>query len=229
MTDAQHDPWPPVREMDEPPPYSIAANGQGYPAAAVTPWAAPAPPPLRYDPTSNQWVAADPASDDQPPALPTPSDPDWSFSPPDPAFELSAPLPNLVPGHARTLNTHSRAPLSLTGEDPEWDALVQPIEPADSLATANVITSQVAGAPGMHKVAIDIDLPAVLIPSTTPGHYHLYIDQIMSWEVYTRLLDALAIAGVIEFGYARASKIRGCTSLRLPWIKKDPSEKGTSG
>jgi hypothetical protein len=37
---------------------------------------------------------------------------------------------------------------------------------------------------------------------------------------YFRLLDALAECGVIQPGYAEASKRRGGTALRLPWIKK---------
>lgn len=87
---------------------------------------------------------------------------------------------------------------------------------------ANVISSRVTlpGHVGMHTVAIDIDVPARLVPSTTPGHSHLYIDALMPWETYRDLLRALAEAGVIEPGYLRASERRGHTTLRLPWVKK---------
>jgi hypothetical protein len=71
-----------------------------------------------------------------------------------------------------------------------------------------------------HTIMLDLDVPATLIPSTTPGHSHLYIDVPLEWSKYKILLDALAEAGVIELGYASASKARGFSSLRLPWVKK---------
>lgn len=57
---------------------------------------------------------------------------------------------------------------------------------------------------GNHKPALDIDLPVTLTPSTTPGHFHLYIDKEMTWKRYALLLIALSIAGVVErkFVYA---------------------------
>lgn len=72
-----------------------------------------------------------------------------------------------------------------------------------------------------HKLILDLDHPAMLIPSTTPGHSHLYVDVEMSWERYAALLLALAEAGVVERGYADASLARGFTSVRLPWVKKE--------
>lgn len=72
-----------------------------------------------------------------------------------------------------------------------------------------------------HKLILDLDHPAMLIPSTTPGHSHLYVDVEISWERYAALLLALAEAGVIERGYADASLARGFTSVRLPWVKKE--------
>lgn len=67
---------------------------------------------------------------------------------------------------------------------------------------------------------VDLDVPATLIPSTTPGHSHLYIDVPVNWSDYQLLLDALALVGAVEPGYVQASKARGFTSLRLPWVKK---------
>lgn len=85
---------------------------------------------------------------------------------------------------------------------------------------ATVITSRVDGRDGMHKVVLDLDLPAKLVPSSTEGHFHLYVDHELSWERYSKLLDALADAGLIENGYAGASQARGHTAARLPWVKK---------
>lgn len=92
--------------------------------------------------------------------------------------------------------------------------------PTRDINHANVITSRVYGTGDTHKLLLDIDLPAQLLESTTPGHFHLYIDKAIPGPAYMKLLDALAEAGIIEQGYAGASKERGYTALRLPWIKK---------
>lgn len=68
---------------------------------------------------------------------------------------------------------------------------------------------------GLHRPAIDVDLPCRLVESRTPGHYHLYIDQPMRWWRYRLLLRALVLAGVVERGYYKASVRRRQTHLRL--------------
>lgn len=85
---------------------------------------------------------------------------------------------------------------------------------------ATVTTSRVAGKDGVHKVILDLDLPAKLVPSTTPGHFHLYVDHELDWDRYARLLEALGDAGLLEPGYVGASLARGHTAARLPWVKK---------
>lgn len=94
---------------------------------------------------------------------------------------------------------------------------------------ATVVTSEVEGRSpqgdtgplaDLHRPVLDIDFPAELVPSSTPGHFHLYLDRFMSWERYEKLLTALAEAGVIEQGYADAAIRRGYSAVRLPWIKK---------
>lgn len=96
---------------------------------------------------------------------------------------------------------------------------------AAGMNNANVVTS--LRDDGRHRVVLDIDHPAWLMPSTTPGHYHLYIDVPGGIErmEYAKLLDALVNANVIEPGYAGASIARGFTSVRLPWITKQKGVK----
>lgn len=89
---------------------------------------------------------------------------------------------------------------------------------------ASVTTSQVAGLPDIHKPVLDIDLPVKVVPSTTKGHFHLYIDKEMSWKKYLKLLDVLVEVGIIEDGYAGASEQRGFTAVRLPWVKKEEGQ-----
>jgi hypothetical protein len=98
---------------------------------------------------------------------------------------------------------------------------------AASLDEADIITSHVHGPRDLHTVMLDLDVPAHLVPSSTPGHSHLYIDAPMPWRTYKRLLVALADAGVIEHGYANVSVARRFTALRLPWIKKEEVVSGT--
>lgn len=98
----------------------------------------------------------------------------------------------------------------------------------ESAVDANVVSSERIGFGGQyHAVLLDLDVPAFLVPSSTPGHSHLYIDVTIGQEQYFSLLKALADAGVIEPGYAGASIEKGATFLRLPWVKKG-QESGTA-
>lgn len=72
----------------------------------------------------------------------------------------------------------------------------------------------------MHRPVLDIDIPIKVVPSSTPGHSHLFIDVAMTWEDYEKLLWALAAAGIVEEGYVHASVRRGHTSVRLPHVRK---------
>lgn len=89
----------------------------------------------------------------------------------------------------------------------------------EELDKANVIISREVGF-RTHRPVLDLDIEAKLVPSSTPGHFHLYLDKSMSWEDYCELLYVLAKVGIIEPGYASVSMARGYTAVRLPWIKK---------
>jgi hypothetical protein len=88
------------------------------------------------------------------------------------------------------------------------------------IASADIITSALSSDPSYHTVMLDIDIPAKLVPSTTPGHSHLYIDTRLKWGQYEKLLIALADAKIIEQGYLGVSRKNMMTSLRLPWVRK---------
>lgn len=69
-----------------------------------------------------------------------------------------------------------------------------------------------------HLPVLDIDHACRLVPSETPGHFHLYIEVPMTWEQYAAIITALAEGGVIEKGYASASLARRCTYVApRPW------------
>lgn len=118
----------------------------------------------------------------------------------------------------------------------EYDRNVAPTT-RTSLDGANLVSSLVKpevrarrgprmlGAPGhqeaVHAPVLDLDFPAHLVPSSTPGHFHLFLDKELPWPVYEKLLRALAEAGIIEQGYAEASIKHQASYVRLPGIKRE--------
>lgn len=86
---------------------------------------------------------------------------------------------------------------------------------------ATMVSSELKGCAGYHSPILDIDFPARLVPSTTPGHFHLYLDGIaLPWKHYARLLRALERAGILEPGYVEASLKRRATHLwKAGWRK----------
>lgn len=85
--------------------------------------------------------------------------------------------------------------------------------------TANLVSSALEGN-HWHAPVLDIDFPVSVVPSSTPGHFHLYIDAPMGWEVYRTLLEALRDAGILQWGFVENSIIQKQSSLRVPWVRK---------
>lgn len=215
-----------------PKPLYIQEDHQPFPAP---PWANKWSPPPNLPPSDDavwsgqEWLRWNGQSWERSiPLVATPLEDPPSPLPCPPPVDPKPPLAGLTPRKAPSLNKLGRAPLSLEGPDDEWDAFINPADRVAHYSQANILTSEALNRPGIHRFAIDVDLPVTAIPSTTPGHWHLYIDVDMSWEAYADVLRALAYAGVIETGYARASIKRGYTSLRPPWVTKTADERGDS-
>lgn len=87
---------------------------------------------------------------------------------------------------------------------------------------ATLTSSDLDDSGNFHAPVLDLDIPAKLVPSTTPGHHHLFLGKTMSKEAYWKLLDVMADpeVGLIEPGFVGASKARGYSSVRAPWVKK---------
>jgi hypothetical protein len=115
------------------------------------------------------------------------------------------------------LATYKVLTWSQSSNDPDLPSDRVPAQVKD----ANVVSS-LDNNNGRHAVVLDIDHPAWLVASSTPGHFHLYIDVPggIPKNQYMDLLNTLSACGVIESGYARASMQRGHSAVRLPWIKK---------
>jgi hypothetical protein len=82
----------------------------------------------------------------------------------------------------------------------------------DSENEANLIASLTVN--DTHAPVIDLDLPVRLLPSKTPGHFHLYLDVEMPKEDYFKLLQVMSEVGLVEEGYYKASVSQGSSYVR---------------
>lgn len=79
---------------------------------------------------------------------------------------------------------------------------------------------------GKHRVLLDLDVQHVYVPSSTPGHGHLIIDVAQDFNTVVALLNMMFEMGILQSGFASATKHRGETWLRAPGIKKDSETDG---
>lgn len=107
--------------------------------------------------------------------------------------------------------------------------ILVPVEPAVrgvSVEAANLVSSQLYSKGkgvlhGLHSPVLDIDFRARLEPSSTDGHFHLYLDGlVMPWAEYRQLLRALGECGVIERAYLEACERREMSCVRPPGVTK---------
>lgn len=113
---------------------------------------------------------------------------------------------------------------------PERRDLMIPVRPEASgvaVASPNLVSSRLydpanpSWSWSTHSPVLDLDFETRLVPSTTKGHYHLYLDGIeMNWTDYQQWLQATAKAGIIEQGYFEASVRRRMTCVRPPGVFK---------
>lgn len=73
-----------------------------------------------------------------------------------------------------------------------------------------------SGPEGLHFPCFDIDAPCRVVPSATPGHFHLYVDVGAKWDSVVEFLDAGQRIGLFEPGYVAACKRRGFTATFAP-------------
>lgn len=123
-----------------------------------------------------------------------------------------------------------------------------------SIDDANLVSSHVQGLDGFHAPVLDLDKSEnpvgvcmfignwlrkrgfpntendfVLVPSTSPGHFHLYVDVAIPWETYQLLLLRLGEEGILESGFVGVSLAREATFVRKPGhLKPQPEEADVS-
>lgn len=120
---------------------------------------------------------------------------------------------------ASDFNTHGRQTYYRDLKDPQSTYTKAVLE------SSNLVGSATVEDPNIHRPILDLDFECRLVPSTTKGHYHLYMDGLdITWPKYKVLLVALADAGVISEAYMRESIKKGFTAARLPWVKKEEDD-----
>jgi len=98
-------------------------------------------------------------------------------------------------------------------------------QPSDS--DANVVSSNLIGS-RLHAPIIDLDYPHEYVPSTTPGHAHLYLNvEVSGWRWFMLNLG-LYLGGVTEKGYFLWSLRRGGNFVRRPGVRKTTAEENVS-
>lgn len=114
---------------------------------------------------------------------------------------------------------------NFSDSEQHYDPATEQREPVTDLGHANAVTSRTVASllssTPVHKPVLDIDFPAKLVPSSTPGHFHLYLDREISWESYRKLLEVLGEIGLLQSGYVESAVSRGYSAVRLPWVKKE--------
>lgn len=84
---------------------------------------------------------------------------------------------------------------------------------------ANLVSSRIIGS-SMHKPCLDIDTASWRVETSTPGHSHLFFNNELTWEQYSKLLDVLAECGMVDAKWVEHSKEKGETTVRYPGVRK---------
>lgn len=74
----------------------------------------------------------------------------------------------------------------------------------------------------MHLPIFDFDYPIAVVPSSTPGHYHLYLSKPLEWGTYKLLLQAFAQHNLLQHAWVNRAITDRTAALRLPGHTKPP-------
>lgn len=95
-----------------------------------------------------------------------------------------------------------------------------PLHESNSIGSRVITSDRYIGHYMAHKPVLDLDMDVMVLPSSTPGHHHLYIDKALPWNEYSLLMNVLAHVGILQHGYVAASHHRAESFLRTPWTRK---------
>lgn len=82
----------------------------------------------------------------------------------------------------------------------------------------------------LHHPILDIDMGCKVLPSTTPGHNHLFIDKELTTEQYDKLLRVLVEVGIVQKGVLELQwEKEGHTAVRMPGEVKQKNHTSSGG
>lgn len=90
----------------------------------------------------------------------------------------------------------------------------------ESTGTAANLVSSSTSVDHIHLPVLDLDFPCNLVRSSTPGHYHLYLDKPVEWKRYKLLLKCLVEAGLLNPEWVRKAYKDEKTFVRAPGVTK---------
>jgi len=129
----------------------------------------------------------------------------------------------MIPPFVLQCQTFYRSRVSETGSDDPFKTYPEQRKKV-TFDEANLISSRVddgyGGQSNYHRPVLDIDIPIAVVPSSTLGHNHLFINKEMTSDQYQRLLEVLRDLGIIEHGYMKQFNILGETCVRTPHAPK---------
>lgn len=101
------------------------------------------------------------------------------------------------------------------------------VDPNGNLISS-VPTDLMMSAKGYHLPIFDLDFPHVVMPSQTPGHSHLYVNQYVHGHQVQRLLHAFVQAGLMGQGNVLQYQAHGmmlarrASAVSLDALEADP-------
>jgi len=79
----------------------------------------------------------------------------------------------------------------------------------------------------LHRPVFDLDFPCRLVESSTPGHFHLYMETEVTWLEYQNVLTAMVVAGILEPGWVAAAIANRAAMIRKPEVRKKLNDSST--
>lgn len=104
-------------------------------------------------------------------------------------------------------------------------------ELSSTLRALGLITEEdaVVWIPSFNWMTINFCVSVSLVGSSTPSHYHLYLDKEMSQVDYRKLIEVFVDCGILQQGILRRFNTSGQTFLRPPGHIKPPNCVGSGG
>lgn len=101
-----------------------------------------------------------------------------------------------------------------------YDQIHYPEKLTESNAPNVSLVGSATNVDNIHLPVLDFDFPCKLVESSTPGHFHLYLDKPMTWDKYRQLLNCLDAARLLNHEWVKKAYRDGKTFVRAPGVKK---------